>query len=203
MAAGDRLLSIGQFARAGGLTAEPRPSDQRKGMGTFAREGTAVGRSRDRAATRGRALQPGLGPARARSAERGRRSRDDSRCARVDLSLDENRSAGQPRPRRMAVLPRLRGPRPPRAGPLPCPEGPGDLRARGHRRFRPGLAYEALARACALAGDVAEARRWAELAGAECERVAEDDDREIVLSDLETLPASTSIISRVRGPWTP
>jgi hypothetical protein len=55
--------------------------------------------------------------------------------------------------------------------------------------FDLAFAYEALARACALAGDVAEARRWAELARAACEQVAEDDDREIVLSDLETLPA--------------
>jgi hypothetical protein len=55
--------------------------------------------------------------------------------------------------------------------------------------FDLAFAYEALARACALAGEVAEARRWAELARAACERVAEDDDREIVLSDLETLPA--------------
>jgi hypothetical protein len=55
--------------------------------------------------------------------------------------------------------------------------------------FDLAFAYEALARACALASDVAEARRWAELARAACEQVAEDDDREIVLSDLETLPA--------------
>jgi len=51
------------------------------------------------------------------------------------------------------------------------------------------FAYEALARACALAGDTSGARRWAELARAARAQVAEDDDREIVLSDLETLPA--------------
>ena len=55
--------------------------------------------------------------------------------------------------------------------------------------FDLAFAYEALARACALAGDTSEARRWAELARAACAQVAEDDDREIVLSDLETLPA--------------
>lgn len=55
--------------------------------------------------------------------------------------------------------------------------------------FDLAFAYEALARACALAGDMVEARRWAELARAACEQVAEDDDREIVRSDLETLPA--------------
>jgi len=31
--------------------------------------------------------------------------------------------------------------------------------------------------------------RWAELAQAACAQVTEDDDNEIVLSDLETLPA--------------
>lgn len=55
--------------------------------------------------------------------------------------------------------------------------------------FDLAFAYEALARATALAGDTAEARRWAELARAACEQVDQDDDRELVLSDLETLPA--------------
>jgi len=55
--------------------------------------------------------------------------------------------------------------------------------------FDLAFAYEALARATALGGDTSEARRWAELARAACAQVAEDDDREIVLSDLETLPA--------------
>jgi hypothetical protein len=55
--------------------------------------------------------------------------------------------------------------------------------------FDLAFAYEALARASALDGDEAEARRWAELARAACAQVAEDDDREIVQADLETLPA--------------
>ncbi len=55
--------------------------------------------------------------------------------------------------------------------------------------FDLAFAYEALARANALGGDEAEARRWAELARAACAQVAEDDDREIVMADLETLPA--------------
>jgi DNA-binding transcriptional MerR regulator len=55
--------------------------------------------------------------------------------------------------------------------------------------FDLAFAYEALARANALGGDESEARRWAELARAACAQVAEDDDREIVESDLETLPA--------------
>jgi DNA-binding transcriptional MerR regulator len=55
--------------------------------------------------------------------------------------------------------------------------------------FDLAFAYEALARASALGGDVAEARRWAELARAACAEIAEDEDREIVIGDLETLPA--------------
>lgn len=55
--------------------------------------------------------------------------------------------------------------------------------------FDLAFAYEALARASASAGDTTEARRWAGLAREACEHVAEDDDRQIVLGDLETLPA--------------
>ncbi len=72
------------------------------------------------------------------------------------------------------------------------------------------FAYEALARACALAGDTSEARRWAELARAACAQVTEDDDNEIVLSDLETLPAGIwewrqppARVSRPSGTRTP
>ncbi|MGI9006015.1 MAG: MerR family transcriptional regulator [Streptosporangiaceae bacterium] len=55
--------------------------------------------------------------------------------------------------------------------------------------FDLAFAYEALARASAVAGDGAEALRWAELARGACAQIAEDDDREIVLADLETIPA--------------
>ena len=55
--------------------------------------------------------------------------------------------------------------------------------------FDLAFAYEAMARACALAGDLSEARRWAELARSACAQVAADDDRQIVLGDLEALPA--------------
>ena len=55
--------------------------------------------------------------------------------------------------------------------------------------FDLAFAYEALARASALGGDESEARRWAQLARAACEQVAEETDREIVIADLETLPA--------------
>ena len=55
--------------------------------------------------------------------------------------------------------------------------------------FDLAFAYEALARAHAIAGDLDEAHRWAELARAACADIAEDGDREITQSDLETLPA--------------
>lgn len=48
------------------------------------------------------------------------------------------------------------------------------------------FAYEALARAYALAGDSEEARRLVEQA--RLVEIAEDDDRELLLADLETIP---------------
>jgi DNA-binding transcriptional MerR regulator len=50
------------------------------------------------------------------------------------------------------------------------------------------FAYEALARAHAVAGDREEARRWLEQARLASADIAEDDDRELLLSDLETIP---------------
>ncbi|MEV7179869.1 MerR family transcriptional regulator [Kitasatospora sp. NPDC093679] len=50
------------------------------------------------------------------------------------------------------------------------------------------FAYEALARAHAVAGDAAQARVWTEQALAAAEDIAEDDDRELVLTDLESVP---------------
>jgi DNA-binding transcriptional MerR regulator len=50
------------------------------------------------------------------------------------------------------------------------------------------FAYEALARAHAVAGDRDEARRWLEQARLASAGIAEDDDRELLLSDLETIP---------------
>jgi hypothetical protein len=52
--------------------------------------------------------------------------------------------------------------------------------------FDLAFAYEALARASAISGDAGEAHRWAEQARA---GIADDGERELVLSDLETLPA--------------
>jgi hypothetical protein len=50
-----------------------------------------------------------------------------------------------------------------------------------------GFAYEALARAHAVAGDGAETRRWLARAQEQAGRVAEADDREHLLGDLVTI----------------
>ncbi|MGN6611590.1 MAG: hypothetical protein ACTHLJ_07420 [Angustibacter sp.] len=50
------------------------------------------------------------------------------------------------------------------------------------------FAHEALARAHAVAGDRAVARTATEQALACAEDIADDDDRAIVLADLETIP---------------
>jgi len=51
------------------------------------------------------------------------------------------------------------------------------------------FAYEALARAYAVAGDVAESGRWLAKSRQASEDIAEDEDRELLLSDLATIPA--------------
>ena len=56
--------------------------------------------------------------------------------------------------------------------------------------FDLAFAYEGLARAAAVAGDGDEARRWAELARGAAAEIAGDGDRELVLSDLETIPGA-------------
>lgn len=50
------------------------------------------------------------------------------------------------------------------------------------------FAYEALARGYAVAGDAAQARSFTEQALAAAEDITTDEDRELVLSDLETIP---------------
>jgi DNA-binding transcriptional MerR regulator len=59
----------------------------------------------------------------------------------------------------------------------------------GYADFDLAFAYEALARASAISGDTDEAHRWAEQARAACGEIADDSERELVLSDLDTLPA--------------
>jgi DNA-binding transcriptional MerR regulator len=51
-----------------------------------------------------------------------------------------------------------------------------------------GSAYEALARAYAVAGDRAVAREWRDKAVAQLEQVVDPDDREIVEQDIASLP---------------
>jgi tetratricopeptide (TPR) repeat protein len=50
------------------------------------------------------------------------------------------------------------------------------------------FAYEALARAHAVAGDAAQARHYADQALAATKDIAEVGERELVLADLETIP---------------
>jgi hypothetical protein len=54
--------------------------------------------------------------------------------------------------------------------------------------FDLAFAYEALARGSAIAGDGEQAKAYTEQALAAAENIAEDDDRELVLTDLETIP---------------
>jgi hypothetical protein len=50
------------------------------------------------------------------------------------------------------------------------------------------VAYEALARAAALDGDTAAARRYLEQAHHAAAEIVEDEDRDVVLADLATVP---------------
>lgn len=54
--------------------------------------------------------------------------------------------------------------------------------------FDHAFAYEALARGSAVAGDLDRARAYTEQALAAADGIAEDEDRELVLSDLESIP---------------
>jgi hypothetical protein len=54
--------------------------------------------------------------------------------------------------------------------------------------FDLAFAYEALARAHAVAGDRAESARWLDRAQAAAADIAEDDDRDLLVSDLATIP---------------
>jgi DNA-binding transcriptional MerR regulator len=49
-------------------------------------------------------------------------------------------------------------------------------------------AYEAMARASAVAGDVEAARTWAARGREACAAIAEDDDRELIAADLAAIP---------------
>ena len=60
--------------------------------------------------------------------------------------------------------------------------------ANGIGDFDLAFCYEALARAYAVAGEPAESQRWLERGLAAANNVAEDDDREILLADLASVP---------------
>jgi DNA-binding transcriptional MerR regulator len=62
-------------------------------------------------------------------------------------------------------------------------------RAHGIGDWDLAYAYESLARAHAVAGDKEQARSWTEQALAAAEDIAQDEDRELVLTDLEAIPA--------------
>lgn len=55
--------------------------------------------------------------------------------------------------------------------------------------FDLAYAYEALARAYAVGGDSAESARWLAKARAAADEIAEQDDRDLLLADLATIPA--------------
>jgi hypothetical protein len=50
------------------------------------------------------------------------------------------------------------------------------------------FAYEALARAHAVAGNAARAREYTDQALAAAGEIADDEDRDLLLADLETIP---------------
>ena len=50
------------------------------------------------------------------------------------------------------------------------------------------FAYEALARAASVAGDLAAANSWAQQARSAAGEIAEDEDRDALLADLATIP---------------
>jgi DNA-binding transcriptional MerR regulator len=60
--------------------------------------------------------------------------------------------------------------------------------ANGARDWDIASAYESMARALAVGGDLAGAREWAARARAACEEIAEAEDRELIEGDLATLP---------------
>jgi hypothetical protein len=51
-----------------------------------------------------------------------------------------------------------------------------------------GFAYEALARAAAVAGDRDAAQAWADQAYEAALDIAEDEERDVLLTDLSTIP---------------
>jgi DNA-binding transcriptional MerR regulator len=61
----------------------------------------------------------------------------------------------------------------------------------GIKDFDLAFAYESLARACAVAGEKEQAREWTAQALAAADDIAEPEDRELLLSDLESIPGQS------------
>jgi hypothetical protein len=61
----------------------------------------------------------------------------------------------------------------------------------GLRDFDLAFAYEALARGNAIAGDAGKAKAYIEQALGAAQDIREDDDRKLLLADLETIPGQT------------
>ena len=93
------------------------------------------------------------------------RARSEWQCSRVYAALGRSEPALWHAQKCLAICER---------------EGIGD--------FDLAFAYEALARGCAVGGDAGEAGRWLTQARDAAASIAESDDRELLLSDLETIP---------------
>jgi hypothetical protein len=65
-----------------------------------------------------------------------------------------------------------------------CESAPDEI-----EEFDLPFAYEAMARAHALAGDEAEAREWLARARSAGEKIADEDDRLLLEADLATIPS--------------
>jgi hypothetical protein len=64
-------------------------------------------------------------------------------------------------------------------------------RENGLGDFDLAFGYEALARGHAIAGDAEHARAYTEQALAAAEDIKQDDDRELLFTDLETIPGQS------------
>jgi hypothetical protein len=62
--------------------------------------------------------------------------------------------------------------------------------ANGTKDWDLAYAYESLARACAVAGDSGATRSWLERARAAAGDIADEEDRELLFSDLATIPGA-------------
>ena len=95
------------------------------------------------------------------------RARSEWQCSRVNVVLGQPEGALHHARRCLAIV----------------EASPGEM-----EEFDLPAAYEALARAHALAGDREEAARFLELGRAETAKIADEDDRAIIAADLASVP---------------